>query len=185
MNRAARIATALLAVAAAAGWGGCGRAGGGRAGGGRAALREYLRQVEPPRLAVNRLLEGADPITTAYRRRRITAAQAQARMRRLERRFAVYGARVRAVDPVPAGLGAAHAGYAHAYVLEDRYLRALAAALPGGRFGGLPHTAGIQRAAVVRWRVRLHELARRAGLRLPADLEIAGRGEIAPSPEGD
>ncbi|HEY8865941.1 MAG TPA: hypothetical protein VIM22_03345 [Solirubrobacteraceae bacterium] len=167
---------------------GCGATSGGGHGDAAAAraLQDYVRRIEPPRLAVNRLLKGADPILGAYRRHRISAPVAQTRLRRLERRFAAYGARVGAIDAsaVP-GLRAAHAGYAHSYVLEDRYLRALVAALPRRRYDRLPRTARIQRAAIVRWRVRLFALARRAGVRLSADLEIAGRGEIAPSPEGD
>jgi hypothetical protein len=82
-------------------------------------------------------------------------------------------------------LALAHRRYAHAYLLEDAYLRALAKALPSRRFGALPSTARRQRAAIVAWRVRLEAAAGRLGVALPADLEQAGRGEIAPSPRGD
>jgi hypothetical protein len=69
-------------------------------------------------------------------------------------------------------------------VLEDAYLSALAAALPERRFDDLPHTQNRQRAAIVGWRIQLEVLAQRLGVRLPADLQAAGRGEIAPSPSG-
>jgi hypothetical protein len=70
-------------------------------------------------------------------------------------------------------------------VLEDAYLRALVAALPRRDFGSLPRTQDAQRAAIVAWRHRLEAVAERIGVRLPADIQIAGRGEIAPSPFGD
>ncbi len=55
-----------------------------------AALVSYLHQVEPIRLAVNRLLDGADPILSDYHDGRISPAQAAQRMGVLERRFAAY-----------------------------------------------------------------------------------------------
>jgi hypothetical protein len=133
---------------------------------------------------VNRLLDRADPILSAYGEDRIGAGAAQRRMDRLERRFAVYAVRIAAVGQVPPGLRSAQRSYAHTYVLEDAYLSALAAALPERRFDDLPHTQNRQRAAIVGWRIRLEVLAQRLGVRLPADLQAAGRGEIAPSPSG-
>jgi hypothetical protein len=70
-------------------------------------------------------------------------------------------------------------------VLEDAYLRALLAAIPSRDFGSLPNTQAAQRAAIVAWRRRLEEQAERLEVRLPADVQVAGRGEIAPSPFGD
>jgi hypothetical protein len=91
----------------------------------RAALASYLRAVEPIRLGVNRLLEGADPILSAYDDHHISAKLAAQRMEALERRFAAYTVQMAAIEPAD----------------------------------------------------RLH-------VRLPADLQAAGRGEIAPSPDG-
>jgi hypothetical protein len=105
-------------------------------------------------------------------------------MERLERRFAVYAVRIAEVGRVPAALRSAHRAYAHTYVLEDAYLSALAAALPEREFDRLPDTQNRQRGAIVAWRIRLEVLAGRLGVRLPADLQAAGRGEIAPSPAG-
>jgi len=72
----------------------------------------YLREVEPIRLAVNRLLEAADPILSGYRSGRLSPR----------------------------------------------------------------HASG--------WRTGLGVLARRVALTLPGDLQVAGRGEVAPSPAG-
>ena len=58
-------------------------------------------------------------------------------------------------------------------------------ALPDRDFEALPATQSRQRAAIIAWRIRLEVVAGRLGMRLPADLEVAGRGEIAPSPLGD
>jgi hypothetical protein len=146
------------------------------------ALRTYVARIEPLRLAVNRLLERADPILGAYRERRIGPGAAQRRFGRLERRFAGYAARIAAIR-APAQLRRAARAYAHTYVLEDSYLSALAAALPDRSFDELPHTAERQRRAITAWRIRLEVAARRLGVRLPADLQQAGRGEIAPSPD--
>lgn len=148
----------------------------------RAALNGYLREVEPVRLAVNRLLEGADPILSAYRERRIPAREASLRMGGLERRFAAYTVEMAAVEPATASLRSLNAPYSHTYVLEDSYLSALTAGLAQGDLGGLPDTQSAQRAAIVQWRTGLAVLAHRVGLTLPADLQAAGRGEIAPSP---
>jgi hypothetical protein len=143
----------------------------------------YVAAIEPPRLAVNLLLEGADPILEAAHGHHLAAAPAARRMAALERRFAELSAEVRAARP-PAPLRALSAGYAHTYKLEDAYLRALVTGLARSEFSGLPHTAEAQRAAIVRWRVGLYALARRLKVSLPSDLQRAGRGEIAPSPDG-
>src|ERR1700683_4506461 len=50
----------------------------------RAALSAYLKEVEPIRLAVNRLLNGADPILSANHEKTITPRQASLRMGALE-----------------------------------------------------------------------------------------------------
>jgi hypothetical protein len=171
------LAAALVALA------GCG--GGDRPTSSRDSVEAYLSQVEPIRLGVNRLLERADPVLTAYRDHRLSPSRARSRMDALERRFAVYARRIATVGPLPASLRAAGRAYAHTYVLEDSYLSALAAALPEREFDGLPNTQARQRAAIIGWRIRLEVVARRLGLRLPADLQVAGRGEIAPSPLGD
>lgn len=150
----------------------------------RAALMSYLRQVEPIRLAVNSLLEGADPILSANHSKRISPRVASLRMGALERRFATYTVDMAAIQPATAQLRAVNAPYAHTYILEDSYLSALTSGLAEGDLDDLPDTSSEQRAAIVQWRTGLTVLARRAGLRLPADLQAAGRGEIRPSPEG-
>lgn len=150
----------------------------------RAGLASYLQQVEPLRLAVNRLLEGADPITSAYHDRRISGPQAAQRMGMLEQRFAAYAVQITAIRPATPALRALQETYAHTYVLEDSYLSALVTGLREGKLDELPNTEAIQRAAIVQWRIGLEVLARRAGLALPADLQLAGRGEIRPSPAG-
>jgi hypothetical protein len=147
-------------------------------------LEAYLTRVEPIRLQVNQLLDRADPILSAYGEHRLGAGAAQRRMAGLERRFAAYAVKIAALKPVPGALRAAQESYAHTYVLEDAYLSALAAALPGRQFGDLPTTQNQQRATIIAWRIRLEVLARRLGVRLPADIQAAGRGEIAPSPSG-
>jgi hypothetical protein len=150
----------------------------------RGSLHVYLREVEPIRLGVNRLLDGADPILSAYRAHGITPGAARRRMSALERRFAAYAVRIAAVREVPTALRQAQRSYAHTYVLEDAYLSSLAAALPGREFDQLPDTQSGQRAAIVAWRIQLEVLAARLHVTLPADLQAAGRGEIAPSPTG-
>jgi hypothetical protein len=150
----------------------------------RVELERYLKQVEPLRLAVNQLLEGADPILSAFHERRITAGVAAHQMSGLERRFAGFTVDVAAIEPrIPALVGL-HAEYAQTYVLEDAYLSALAAGLSRRELTDLPNTQSEQRAAIIRWRTGLAVLARKGHFALPADLEVAGRGEIAPSPEG-
>jgi hypothetical protein len=149
-----------------------------------AALRDYLRQVEPIRLAVNRLLGTADPTLTAFREHRISSGQAGHRLDALEQRFADYTVDINAIEPRATALRSLHAEYAHTYILEDAYLSALASGVAGGDVSDLPNTQAQQRAAIIDWRVGLHVLARKTGTTLPADLEQAGRGEIAPSPGG-
>jgi hypothetical protein len=150
----------------------------------RAAIERYLSELEPIRLAVNRLLEGADPILGALHDRRIGASEASRRMGLLERRFAAYAVDVAAIDPATAQLHALNAGYADTYVFEDAYLSALVVDLRKGDLDDLPNTQAAQRAAIIRWRIALTVLARAAHAPLPADLQQAGRGEIAPSPTG-
>jgi hypothetical protein len=150
----------------------------------RAGLQQYLKQVEPVRLGVNRLLEGADPIIAAFHEHRNAGAAASKQMDRLERRFASFTVDVAAVEPRIPVLATLHAAYAHTYVLEDSYLSALATGLATGKLNDLPDTQDEQRAAIIDWRTGLAVLARKAHFSLPADLQVAGRGEIAPSPEG-
>ena len=94
-----RRALVLLAAAAFA-IAGCG-SGSGQSRSPAGELRAYIAAVEPLRLAVNRLLDRADPILEAYREHRIGPPTAQRRFGRLERRFAAYAARVAAIRPVP------------------------------------------------------------------------------------
>jgi hypothetical protein len=150
----------------------------------RAALAGYLRDVEPIRLAVNRLLEGADPIVLAYRRGRLSPGNAARSMQALERRFAAYTIDIAAVTPMTPQLRSLHAPYAHTYILEDSYLSALATGLSERKLAGLPETQSAQRAAIIEWRTGLAVIARRVGLSLPRDLQQAGRGEVAPSVSG-
>jgi hypothetical protein len=49
---------------------------------------------------------------------------------------------------------------------------------------GLAGFLGLQRLAIIEWRVQLQLAAAQAGYLLPADIQQAGRGEIAPSPTG-
>jgi hypothetical protein len=51
------------------------------------------------------------------------------------------------------------------------------------KLGDPPDTQAAQRAAIIGWRTGLTVRANRAGVDL-ADLQQAGRGEIAPSPDG-
>jgi len=150
----------------------------------RDSLPSYLAEVEPIRLGVNHLLDGADPILGAYREHRIPAAVAWRRMNGLEERFAADAVRIADVRHVPAALRAAQRRYAHTFVFEDAYLSSLAAAIPDRDFGGLPDTQDRQRRAIIAWRIAVESLAAREGTALPTDLRAAGRGEIAPSPDG-
>lgn len=148
------------------------------------SLRSYVHAVEPIRLGVNDLLEGADPILASFREHQTTGDQAGAAMDALERRFADYTVTINALAPSNPTLARLHAPYAHTYILEDAYLSALAAALPQGDFSTLPNTQAAQRAAIIEWRTQLEILSRQTHTRLPADLQQAGRGEIAPAPSG-
>jgi hypothetical protein len=150
----------------------------------RSGLQSYLREVEPIRLAVNRLLNGADPIFNALHNRQMSYAEAAHRMAGLERRFAAYAVDVEAIEPDTPALRGLHAGYAHTYVLEDAYLSALVSGLARHDLADLPNTQAAQRAAIIAWRTRMTVLAQGAKVVLPADLQQAGRGEIAPSPGG-
>ena len=150
----------------------------------RAALESYLHRIEPLRLAVNRLLDGADPILDAFAHRRISHFTAARRMAALEQRFADDAVAVATIRPAPRDLRALHADYAHTYVLEDAYLNALVVGLREGDPEHLPSTENRQRAAIIQWRLGLTVLARRLAVQLPTDLQQAGRGEIVPVPDG-
>jgi hypothetical protein len=143
-----------------------------------------MGEVEPIRLAVNKLLGGADPILSAYHDSRLSPREASLRMGALERRFAAYTVAVAAIRPATAQLRAVNAPYAHTYILEGSYLSALAVGLAERDLDSLPDTQSEQRAAIIQWRTGLTVLARATGTPLPADLQQAGRGEIAPSPDG-
>lgn len=143
-----------------------------------------MAEVEPIRLRVNKLLDGADPILEEFHDRRISPSEAAQRMGRLEQRFAGSAVDIAAVDSPSPQLRALNAGYANTYVSEDAYLSALVADIADGQLTDLPNTQAAQRAAIIRWRIGLTVLARAAGVPLPADLQQAGRGEIAPSPNG-
>jgi hypothetical protein len=133
---------------------------------------------------VNRLLEGADPILAGFREHRITAHQAASRMAALELRFAAFTVAVGAIRPQLQALRSLHTEYAETYVLEDAYLSALTAGLAQRELTNLPDTQSAQRATIIRWRTGLTIMAEQAHFPLPADLQQAGRGEIAPSPGG-
>jgi hypothetical protein len=150
----------------------------------RGALSSYLAEVEPIRLGVNRLLDGADPILAAYREHRIGPTVAWRQMNALEERFAADAVRIADVRHVPPALRGAQRRYAGTFVFEDVYLSALAAAIPDREFDDLPDTQDRQRRAIIAWRIAVESLAARQGAKLPADLRAAGRGEIAPSPDG-
>jgi hypothetical protein len=147
-----------------------------------AEVRTYVAAVEQVRLPVNRLLENADPILEGFKSKTITPAVAEQRMDALERRFATYVTAINSIAPANERLAAIHAPYARTYFFEDAYLSALAADLSDGNFAGLPTTQNDQRLAIIEWRVQLELQAKARGVALPADIEQAGRGEIAPSP---
>jgi hypothetical protein len=147
-------------------------------------MGDYLREVEPVRLAVNRLLEGADPVLSAYRHGRTSPRLASRRMGALERRFAGYTVDVAAIRPATPQLRALNAVYAHTFIFEDSYLSSLSTGLAERDLDHLPETQSEQRAAIIEWRTGLEVLARGAAFGLPADLQVAGRGEIAPAPGG-
>jgi hypothetical protein len=89
-----------------------------------------------------------------------------------------------ALEPATAQLRSVNAPYAHTYIFEDSYLSALTTGLQERNLGSLPDTQSVQRAAIIQWRTGLTVLAHRLGIGLPGDLQAAGRGEIAPSPQG-
>jgi len=151
----------------------------------RQALEGYVAEVQPIRLGINELLDKADPILEGYRDGDLNAKQAQRGIDRIERGAAGYAVQIAAVEDVPEELRAVHDAYAHTFVLQDTYLSALAASLPTRAFDELPHFQNAQRAAIIAWRTRLEVLAARWDATLPANLQIAGRGEISPSPGGD
>ncbi len=68
---------------------------------------------------------------------------------------------------------------------RNSYLNALVNGMSEDDVDDLPDTQSDQRAAIIEWRVQLEVLAKKLGVRLPADLQQAGRGEIAPSVSGD
>jgi hypothetical protein len=147
-------------------------------------LRDYVTAVEAVRLPVNQLLNQADPILDAYHDHRITPAVASARMGAMEQEFAGLAVEMGTIAPANPALAQINAPYAHTYVLEDSYLAALASGLANGNLGDLPNTQNAQRQAIVTWRIALEVAAARVGLTLPADLQQAGRGEIAPGLDG-
>jgi hypothetical protein len=147
-------------------------------------LRAYLAAVEPIRDGVNNLLDTADPLLKSWRTHRITGTQASAAMMDLEQRFAAYTVQINDLHPSDPTLDRINGPYAHTYILEDAYLRVLAAALPSGTFSALPKTAERQRKTIVIWRKAVEALGRQLRVRLPRDLARAGRGDIAPSPFG-
>lgn len=144
-------------------------------------LRSYIAAVEPIRLGVNHLLDGADPVLEEYRSHRLNGQQTAVAMGGLERAFAAYALDVNALQPANPTLSRINAAYAHTYILEDSYLSALVAALPDGQLGSLPTTQADQRATIIEWRVQLELMGRNTRVALPADLQQAGRGEIAPT----
>ena len=72
----------------------------------------------------------------------------------------------------------------YTYYLEDNYLSTLASDLNEGDFENLPNTQDQQRLDIIVWRTQLELLAKGDGVKLPADIQQAGRGEIAPSLSG-
>jgi hypothetical protein len=148
-------------------------------------LRSYLAAIEPIRLGVNALLNNADPIIDGFKDKKLTDAQASAQMGSLEQSFADFTVEVNALQPTDATLAAINTPYAHTFILEDSYLNALVNGLAEDDFDSLPDTQSDQRAAIIEWRVQLEVLAQRLHVSLPADLQQAGRGEIAPSVSGD
>jgi len=181
------VLSTALGAALAVGATGCGGGSGGGSGPGSvpaADVRAYVDAVQQVRLPVNDLLLGADPITSAYRERRITPLQAAHRMDRLEESFASYLLKVQQIQLSNPQLAAIHRPYADTYYYEDAYLATLASDLREGDFDNLPDTQRQQRLAIIIWRTKLELIAAAAGVTLPADLQQAGRGEIAPeSPE--
>jgi hypothetical protein len=147
-------------------------------------LRDYVAQIEKVRLPVNELLDGADPILEGFHDKTLTPDAAADQMDALEQRFAGYLLEANAISPSNSVLAKMNTPYAHTYFYEDAYLSALASDLREGDFDNLPNTQNAQRLTIIEWRTQLMLLARATGVTLPADIQQAGRGEIAPSPEG-
>ncbi|MHB8506920.1 MAG: hypothetical protein ACYDEN_14580 [Acidimicrobiales bacterium] len=145
-------------------------------------LRAYVTEVDRIRLPVNQLLTQADPILSAMRDGAISPQTASDRMGALEMRFATFTVDINALNPQNARLKRLNALYAHTFLFEDSYLSALAADLRDRNFDNLPNTQNQQRLSIIMWRTQLEILARTDHVRLPADLQQAGRGEVAPSP---
>jgi hypothetical protein len=190
--RAARAPAAGVALVLAVVLAGCGGAAGSTTLGlspaaagppSAADIRAYVAQVERFRLPVNRLLLAADPILDGFRSETITPQEAGDQMSALEQHFATYVVAAHAINPQNATLRKLNAPYANTYYLEDNYLSVLAADLPNSSFD-VPDTQNAQRLAIIGWRTQLQVVADAAGVRLPADIQAAGRGEIAPSPTG-
>jgi hypothetical protein len=178
-RRAAAVASSSLILLTAVG---CGGGGNGKVPAGQ--VRSYVAAVESVRLPVNSLLNRADPILDAYHHHRITPAQASNRMSALESKFAGFTLEMQRVDPANSQLKAINAPYARTYFYEDSYLSTLASDLREGDFDNLPNTQDAQRLAIIVWRTKLELIAATSGVTLPADLQQAGRGEIAPAPSG-
>jgi hypothetical protein len=147
-------------------------------------LRDYVSAVEAVRLPVNQLLGQADPILDAYHDHRITPAVASARMGAMEQQFAALAVEMDTIAPASPALARINAPYAHTYVLEDTYLAALASGLADHDVDDLPNTQNQQREAIIAWRIALQVAAARVGYVLPAGIQQAGRGEIAPGVNG-
>jgi hypothetical protein len=179
LSRRLLVAGALLIAIAS-----CGQTAVDHAGTTAAALTGYIAAVEPIRLGVNTLLNGADPIIGGWKAHKLTDAQASAQMGTLEEAFAGYTVDMAALRPSDPTLASINAPYAHTFILEDSYLNALVSGLSEDNFSQLPNTQADQRAAIIEWRVQLEVLARPLGVTLPVDLQQAGRGEIAPSVTG-
>jgi hypothetical protein len=102
----------------------------------------------------------------------------------MEMKFADYTLQMQQIDPSNSRLKAINTPYANTYFYEDSYLATLASDLNEGDFDNLPNTQDAQRLAIIEWRTKLEVIAAQSGVTLPADLQQAGRGEIAPAPEG-
>jgi hypothetical protein len=175
------MAAGLVSLATAA----CGPATVAHAGTTATDLRAYLAAVEPIRLGVNALLQDADPIIDGFREHTLTDAQAATKMGVLEATFANDTLEMAEVQPSDPALAAINGPYAHTFILEDSYLNALVNGMAEDDVDDLPDTQSDQRAAIIEWRVQLEVLGKRLGVALPADLQQAGRGEIAPSISGN
>jgi hypothetical protein len=147
-------------------------------------LTSYVTAVQKVRLPVNALLGGADAILDPYQDHTISHQVAATRFGNLERQFAIYARQMQEITPPDATLARINKPYAQTYFFEDSYLATLASDLHEGDFDNLPNTQGAQRLAIIRWRIALEVLADRLHVSLPANLQQAGRGEIAPSIEG-